>query len=115
MVLVNPACASPIDSRTGLLQGTRLGDRCCGLDEVVLDADTNAARNILARLYDDGITLVFTKNRQRLMVHDVGRALFDEGGRVGGRWGGAAVGRARQGAQLASRAASKRSSKGRAR
>ena len=57
LVSVNPACASPIDSRTGLLQGTRRGDRSCGLDGVVLDADTNAARNILARLYDDGITL----------------------------------------------------------
>ncbi len=54
---VNPAYASPVDSRTGLLQGTRRGDRCCGLDGVVLDADTNAARNILARLYDDAITL----------------------------------------------------------
>ena len=57
LVSVNPACTSPIDSRTGLLQGTRRGDRCCGLDGVVLDADTKAARNILARLYDDGITL----------------------------------------------------------
>ncbi len=52
LVLVNLAYASPIDSRTGLLQGTRRGDRCYGLDGVVLDADTNAACK--ARLYDDG-------------------------------------------------------------
>ncbi|MCY3659731.1 MAG: zinc ribbon domain-containing protein, partial [Caldilineaceae bacterium] len=54
---VNPAYTSQIDSRTGLLQGTRRWDRfyCC--DGVVLDADTNAACNILARLYDDEITL----------------------------------------------------------
>ncbi len=56
LVLVNPAYTSQIDSRTGLLQGTRRWDRFYGLDGVVLDADTNAARNILARLYDDEIT-----------------------------------------------------------
>jgi len=57
LVLVNPAYTSQIDSRTGLLQGARRWDRFYGLDGVVLDADTNAARNILARLYDDEITL----------------------------------------------------------
>ena len=56
LVLVNPAYTSQIDSRTGLLQGARRWDRFYGLDGVVLDADTNAARNILARLYDDEIT-----------------------------------------------------------
>ncbi len=50
-MLVNPAYTSQIDSCTGLLQGTRRGDRFYGLDGVVLDADTNAARNILQRLY----------------------------------------------------------------
>jgi IS605 OrfB family transposase len=57
LVLVNPAYTSQIDSRTGLLQGTRRWDRfyCC--DGVALDADTNAACNILARLYDEEITL----------------------------------------------------------
>ena len=44
----------PVDSWIGLLQGTRRGDRFCGLDRVVLDADTNAARNILARLPASG-------------------------------------------------------------
>ena len=55
--LVNPAYTSQIDSRTGLLQGRRRWDRfyCC--DGVVLDADVNAACNILARLYDEEITL----------------------------------------------------------
>ena len=56
LVLVNPAYTSQIDSRTGLLQDTRRGDRFHGLDGVVLNADTNAARNILGRLYDDEIT-----------------------------------------------------------
>ncbi|MYC64578.1 MAG: transposase, partial [Caldilineaceae bacterium SB0661_bin_34] len=55
--LVNPAYTSQIDSRTGLLQGTRRWDRFYCLDGVVLDADTNAACNILARLYDEEITL----------------------------------------------------------
>ncbi|MDE0673221.1 MAG: zinc ribbon domain-containing protein, partial [Caldilineaceae bacterium] len=55
--LVNPAYTSQVDSRTGLLQGRRQWDRfyCC--DGVVLDADVNAACNILARLYDEEITL----------------------------------------------------------
>ena len=57
LALVNPACTSQIDSRTGLLQGWRRGDRCCCRDGVVLDADINAACNIPARLYDDGIAL----------------------------------------------------------
>ena len=55
--LVNPACTSQIDSRTGLLQGPRKGDRFHGLDGVVPDADAKAACNIPARLYDDEITL----------------------------------------------------------
>ena len=56
LVLVNPAYTSQIDSRTGLLQGKRQWDRFYCLDGV-LDADTNAACNILARLYDEEITL----------------------------------------------------------
>ncbi len=55
--LVNPAYTSQVDSRTGLLQGTRRWDRFYCLDGVVLDADVNAACNILARLYDEEITL----------------------------------------------------------
>ena len=73
LVLVNPAYTSQIDSRTGLLQGTRRGDRFYGLDGVVLDADTNAARNILQRLYDDGITLY-------MPYREVKRLLLDRSG-----------------------------------
>ena len=76
-VLVNPAYTSQIDSRTGLLQGTRRGDRFCGLDGVVLDADTNAARNILQRMYDDEITL-YTPYRE------VKRLLLDRSGTTDG-------------------------------
>ncbi len=54
---VNPAYTSQVDSRTGLLQGKRQWDRFYCLDGVVLDADVNAACNILARLYDEEITL----------------------------------------------------------
>ena len=55
--LVNPACTSQIDSRTGLLQGQRKGDRFHCIDGVVLEADANAACTFPARLYDDEITL----------------------------------------------------------
>ena len=55
--MVNPACTSQIDSRTGLLQGQRKGDRFHCIDGVVMEADANAACNIPARLYDDEITL----------------------------------------------------------
>ena len=57
LTLVNPAYTSQVDSRTGLLQGQRRWDWFHCIDGVVLDADTNAACNILARLYDEEITL----------------------------------------------------------
>ena len=78
LVLVNPAYTSQIDSRTGLLQGKRRWDRFYGLDGVVLDADTNAARNILARLYDDEITLY---------TRPSGRSNDCSGIEAGPRWG----------------------------
>ena len=46
----------PVMARA-LTKSSQGGDRWYGLDGVVLDADTNAACNILQRLYDDGITL----------------------------------------------------------
>ncbi len=52
VVLVNAAYTSQMDARTGLLQGTRNGDRFYCLDGAVLDADQNAAQNILARIND---------------------------------------------------------------
>ena len=64
------ACESQIDSRTGLLQGKRRWDRFYGLDGVVLDADTNAARNILARLYDDEITLYTPFREVKRLLRD---------------------------------------------
>lgn len=57
LALVNPACTSQTTSRTGLLQGTRQGNWFCCIDEVVLDADANAACNIRDRLHDNGIAL----------------------------------------------------------
>ncbi len=55
VVLVNPAYTSQIDSRTGRLDGKRQGDRFYCSDGVVLQADQNAARNVLARLFDPDI------------------------------------------------------------
>ena len=53
--MVNAAYTSQMDSRYGVLLGTRNGDTFYGFDRVVQDADTNAARNILARQYDKEI------------------------------------------------------------
>ena len=58
LVYVNAAYTSQGDSRFSCaLMGTRIGDSFIGFDEVVLDADINAAINILARLYDSEINL----------------------------------------------------------
>jgi IS605 OrfB family transposase len=57
LCLVNAAYTSQIDSTTGLLLGARQGDRFYRANGDVVDADTNAARNILARLYDNEIHL----------------------------------------------------------
>ncbi|MCP4700006.1 MAG: transposase, partial [Gammaproteobacteria bacterium] len=54
-VLVNAAYTSQIDSRSGCLSGRRKGDLFYCEDGEVLQADENAARNILARLHDPGI------------------------------------------------------------
>lgn len=52
---VNCAYTSQMDSRHGVLLGKRAGDKFHCFDRVVLQADTNAARNILARHYDTDI------------------------------------------------------------
>ena len=57
VVLVNASYTSQIDSRYGVLWGQRSGDRFYCFDGVVLDADINAAQNILDRKYDGRITL----------------------------------------------------------
>ena len=54
-VLVNAAYTSQLDSRNGCLIGNRKGDQFHCYDGVVLQADENAARNVLARLHDPGI------------------------------------------------------------
>ncbi|MDE0673229.1 MAG: transposase [Caldilineaceae bacterium] len=68
LVLVNPAYTSQIDSRTGLLQGRRRRDQFYCLDGVVRDADANAACNILARLYDEKITLYTPYREMRALL-----------------------------------------------
>jgi len=55
LVLVNPAYTSQVDSRNGCFLGKRVGDRFYCFDGEVLQADENAARNVLARLYDSEI------------------------------------------------------------
>jgi transposase len=52
VILVNSAYTSQMDSRYGVLLGKRHGDSFYCFDGVVLPADENAARNVLARLYD---------------------------------------------------------------
>ena len=63
--LVNVSCAytSQTDSRYGILLGTRKGDWFYCFDGEVLDADGNAARNILARVDDPDIGQ-FTPHKQ---------------------------------------------------
>ena len=58
LVYVNAAYTSQGDSRYDCaLVGKRIGNSFIGFDKVVLDADINAALNILARLYDQEISL----------------------------------------------------------
>lgn len=54
-VLVSSAYTSQMDSVTGLLQGKRVGDKFYRINGDVIQADHNAARNVLARLYDKDI------------------------------------------------------------
>ena len=55
-VLVNAAYTSQMDSPTGLLQGKRVGDKFYRENGDVLQADHNAALNVLARLADREIS-----------------------------------------------------------
>ncbi len=57
VVHVNAAYTSQMDSRNGTLTGKRCGDKFYCADGVVLQADVNAARNVLARLQDTEISL----------------------------------------------------------
>jgi len=55
VILVNSAGTMQMDSRHGILLGKRRGDSFHGFDGVVLQADENAAQNVLARLHDQEI------------------------------------------------------------
>ena len=57
-----------IDSRTKRLEGTRKGDRFTGVDGVVLQADENAALNILDRFYDTQISRYATKEEVKRIL-----------------------------------------------
>lgn len=54
-VLVNGAYTSQMDSPTGLLKGKRVGDKFYRENGDVMQADHNAALNVLARLDDPEI------------------------------------------------------------
>lgn len=71
LVYVNAAYTSQGDSRFNCaLMGTRIGDSFIGFDEVVLDADVNAAINILARLYDKEINLYTSAEKvKEILIH----------------------------------------------
>lgn len=56
VTVVNAAYTSQVDSRHGVLLGTRDGDQFFTFDGEVLQADGNAARNIEARLDDTHIS-----------------------------------------------------------
>ncbi len=56
VTVVNAAYTSQVDSRFGVLLGTRKGDQFFTFDGEVLQADCNAARNIETRLDDPNIT-----------------------------------------------------------
>ena len=56
VTVVNAAYTSQVDSRYGVLLGTRSGERFLTFDGEVLQADSNAARNIEARLDDPDLT-----------------------------------------------------------
>jgi hypothetical protein len=69
-VLVNAAYTSQMDSATGLLEGKRVGDKFYRANGDVLQADHNAALNVLARLDDPDIARFtpFKEVRQILLA-----------------------------------------------
>lgn len=78
--IVNASYTSQIDSVTGLLTGKRVGDKFIRDNGDVLHADTNAARNVLARLRDPQIA--------RYMPHtEVREILLSRSPAVTGRQG----------------------------
>ncbi|NEQ86787.1 MAG: transposase [Moorea sp. SIO2I5] len=65
---VQPSYTSQIDSRNGTLLGKRTGDNFTGFDGVVLQADWNAAKNILARGTDKEITRYMSKTEVQVVL-----------------------------------------------
>ena len=77
LVYVNAAYTSQGDSRFNCaLMGTRIGNSFIGFDEVVLDADINAAINILARLYDSEINLYTSAEKVKEILTKRANAVF---------------------------------------
>ncbi|NEQ86370.1 MAG: transposase [Moorea sp. SIO2I5] len=73
---VQPSYTSQIDSRNGTLLGKRTGDNFTGFDGVVLQADHNAAKNILARGTDFEITRYMNKTEvQAVLLRRTARCL----------------------------------------
>jgi IS605 OrfB family transposase len=68
VVLVNAAYTSQMDSRYGILKGSRNGKKFNCFDGVVLDAEQNAAQNILARRDDDEIKLFMPYHEVKSML-----------------------------------------------
>jgi IS605 OrfB family transposase len=56
IIYINAAYTSQMDSRNGTLSGKRSGDKFYCESGEVLQADVNAARNVLARLHDSEIS-----------------------------------------------------------
>ncbi len=89
VVLVNCAYTSQVDSIEGLLKGDRRGDSFYRTNGDVLDADWNAARNILARLDDPDInrytpyyvvkSILLKRTRQRLGLLNQDSRCYEEG------------------------------------
>ncbi|ACK69716.1 transposase IS605 OrfB [Gloeothece citriformis PCC 7424] len=65
VTVVNAAYTSQVDSRYGVLLGTRSGDQFFTFDGKVLQADGNAGRNIEARLDDPHISRFMKSNEVR--------------------------------------------------
>ena len=73
---IQPSYTSQIDSRNGTLLGKRTGDNFTGFDGVVLQADYNAAKNILARGTDFEITRYMNKTEvQAVLLRRTARCL----------------------------------------
>ena len=65
---VQPSYTSQVDSRNGTLLGKRTGDNFTGFDGVVLQADCNAAKNILARGTDQEIPRYMNKTEVQAVL-----------------------------------------------